>query len=158
MSFKNTCPFRVWSLTPCNPFSLSRVVLLFQPQRLMCKPSPSLLAIMFPWRVNSTPPRRRLTCVFSERKSRPLWNAFAACSVIFLILWFCCVVFGCCGGKIGVEGKIIGNDQSSRNARRCEMVWRERKDRKNAIAGILEQMREWIEHCPHSVEGDYSQA
>ena len=117
MSFKKACPFRVWSLTPCNPFSLSRVVLLFQPQRLMCKPSPSLLAIMFPWRVNSTPPRRRLTCVFPERKSRPVWNAFAACSVIFLILGFLCyVVFGLlwrenrCGG-------IIGNDQSRRNAR-----------------------------------------
>ena len=28
-----------------------------------------------------------------------------------------------------------------------------RKGRKNAIAGLLEQRREWIEHGPHSVEG-----
>lgn len=60
-----------------------------------------------------------------------MWTVFF---IIFVVL---CLL--CCGGKIGVEGKIIGNDQSSINARRCEMVWRVRKGRKNENAGRLEQ-------------------
>ena len=68
---------------------------------------------------------------------------------LFIILVF---GLGVVEGK-SVEGKIIGNDQSSINARGREMVQRVRKGRKNAIAGILEQNGQRLEHCPHSVEG-----
>lgn len=72
---------------------------------------------------------------------------------VWSVLFISCVRFGCCGGKIGVEGKIIGNDQSSINARRCEKVWRVRKGKESENAGRLEQRRERLGLSPHSVEG-----
>ncbi len=52
------------------------------------------------------------------RETRSHFQGLGVWSVLFIVL--CCVVFGCCGGKI--SGGIIGNDQSRRNARKKKGV------------------------------------
>ena len=73
------------------------------------------------------------------------------CGVYYSLVVLCCVVVL---WREKRSGGIIGNDHGRKNARKCEMVWRVREGSKNAIAGILEQRREWIEHRPHSCGGD----
>ena len=50
-------------------------------------------------------------------------------------------VFGllCCGGKIGVEEKIIGNDHGHKNAREWKGSAGQQDERENENAGFLEQ-------------------
>jgi hypothetical protein len=72
----------------------------------------------------------------AQRRKNPASHFNFLYHVIFLGLGLGLL---CCGGKIGVEGKIIGNDQRRRNARRREMVWRVRKGRKSDSGDVLEQ-------------------
>ena len=64
------------------------------------------------------------------------------------------ICFDIFGTVLNERDDWFSTSKAADNARRCEMVWRVRKYRKNAMAGRLEQRRERFGLSPHSCGWD----